>query len=60
MRTGLFIQKIENYQNICEVNDLSIKGEHNIQNSLAVINVAMNIGIDPNVLKEALKNFQGC
>jgi UDP-N-acetylmuramoylalanine--D-glutamate ligase len=45
--------------NICEITNLPIKGEHNIQNSLAVINVAINIGIDPTGIKEALKTFKG-
>ena len=45
--------------NICEVKNLSLKGEHNIQNSLAVINVAINIGINPNGIKQSLKSFKG-
>jgi UDP-N-acetylmuramoylalanine--D-glutamate ligase len=44
---------------ICHINDLSIKGEHNIQNSLAVINVAMNIGIKPDQIKKSLETFKG-
>lgn len=45
--------------NICEIKKLPIKGEHNIQNSLAVINVAINIGIDPKAISESLKTFKG-
>lgn len=45
--------------NICKVNELSIKGEHNIQNSLSVINVAMKIGISPEGIKNSLSTFKG-
>jgi UDP-N-acetylmuramoylalanine--D-glutamate ligase len=44
---------------ICNVNDLSLKGEHNLQNSLAVINIAKNIGIENNSLTSALASFEG-
>lgn len=44
---------------ICKVNELSIKGEHNIQNSLSVINVAMKIGVSPEGIKNSLSNFKG-
>jgi len=46
-------------QDICKVSDLSLRGEHNIQNSLAVINVVMNIGLDPESVKQALGSFKG-
>jgi len=47
------------FSDICTISDLSLKGEHNMQNSLAVINVAMNIGIHPEQIKNALSNFEG-
>ncbi|MEE9429844.1 MAG: UDP-N-acetylmuramoyl-L-alanine--D-glutamate ligase [Melioribacteraceae bacterium] len=48
-----------NVTEICNVDDLSLKGEHNLQNALAVINVAMNIGIDTELIKIGLMTFQG-
>jgi UDP-N-acetylmuramoylalanine--D-glutamate ligase len=47
-----------NVTEICNIDDLSLKGEHNLQNALAVINVAMNIGIDAEVIKIGLMTFQ--
>ena len=44
---------------ICKLNELSLKGEHNIQNSMAVINVAMNLGISPEGIKKSLSTFKG-
>lgn len=44
---------------ICKVEELDLKGEHNLKNSMAVINVAMNIGIQPEVIKNAFKSFKG-
>lgn len=47
------------FNDICKRSELSLKGEHNLLNSLAVINIAMNIGIEPEVIKKALGNFKG-
>ncbi len=44
---------------ICKIDELSLKGEHNIMNSMAVINVAMNIGIEQEVIKNAFQSFKG-
>ena len=43
------------FNEICKVDELSLRGEHNIQNSLAVINIAMNLGIGVDKLKYSLK-----
>ena len=44
---------------ICGADDLSIKGEHNIANSLAVLIVAKKIGIPNENIKNAFSNFPG-
>lgn len=44
---------------IINEDDLSIKGEHNIQNVLASVCVAKIIGIDNETLKKALIEFKG-
>ncbi len=66
LRYGSFVDEDwivfnENYETteICNVKDLALKGEHNLQNSLAAINVAMNIGIDVDSIKKGLSNFRG-
>lgn len=48
-----------NEEEVCNVEDLSIKGEHNLMNAMSVITVAMNMGIHLEVIKEALKTFKG-
>lgn len=38
---------------------LSMFGKHNIQNALAAISVGVHMGISEDVIKKALKNFEG-
>ena len=38
---------------------LALGGEHNISNSLAVIALGLELGINLDIIKETLKNFQG-
>ncbi len=42
-----------------ETFELQVPGEHNIENSLAAISVAQEIGVSIEVIKEALKSFKG-
>lgn len=44
---------------ICKTNEISLLGEHNLQNTLSVVNVSMNMGIDPGDIKMALGTFSG-
>jgi len=44
---------------ICNTTELALKGEHNLQNAMAVINVAMRIGINQDIIKHSLMNFKG-
>ena len=43
----------------CKVSDIFIKGEHNIQNAMAVIIVAKIFNLDNEKILEALKSFKG-
>ncbi len=38
---------------------LNMMGEHNVQNALAAISVALHLEISPETIKQALANFQG-
>jgi UDP-N-acetylmuramoylalanine--D-glutamate ligase len=51
--------KHKNTQYICRKSDLALKGEHNVQNSLAVINAAIHIGLTPEEISLGLSNFLG-
>ncbi len=66
LRYGSFVDEgwivfNENYETteICNVKTLSLKGEHNLQNSLATVNVAMNVGIEAELIKKSLSDFKG-
>ncbi len=43
----------------CKVSDIFIKGEHNIQNAMAVIIAAKIFNLDNDKILEALKSFKG-
>lgn len=44
---------------ICEVADLKIPGDHNVENALAAVAVSYFAGIDVETIKETLENFKG-
>ncbi|PID58158.1 MAG: UDP-N-acetylmuramoyl-L-alanine--D-glutamate ligase [Ignavibacteriae bacterium] len=46
-------------QDICKVSELFLKGEHNLQNTMAVICVAKTIGLKNENIKKALGTFKG-
>lgn len=43
----------------CSVNDINLKGEHNIANAMAVITIAKLFDADNKKIKEALSSFKG-
>jgi len=43
----------------CKTSDIFIKGDHNIQNAMAVIIAAKNFNLDDNKIIDALKSFKG-
>lgn len=55
----LLFSRDGNYEEICNVSNLSLRGEHNLQNSLAVVNITMNLGIEIESIKNALQSFKG-
>ncbi len=48
-----------NVQTIIAVNDISIKGEHNLQNAMAAVLAAQLVGVKSAYIKSTLKNFKG-
>ena len=44
---------------IMDVDDLSLKGEHNVFNALFAISIAKLMGVDNSIIIDALKNFKG-
>ncbi len=46
-------------EQLCSRDDISLKGEHNLQNALAVIAVAKLLNADVDKMRTALKSFKG-
>jgi UDP-N-acetylmuramoylalanine--D-glutamate ligase len=46
-------------EEVCKVSDLSLKGEHNLYNSLAVVCVLKLMGIDNEKIRKSLNSFPG-
>lgn len=44
---------------ICAVNDIKIKGGHNVENALAACAVAYIVGVRPDAITKVLKTFSG-
>ena len=52
--------KIRNLESsIVNIQEISIKGEHNVQNSMAAVIAAELVGVTPAFLKSTLRNFKG-
>lgn len=44
---------------VCRIDELSLRGEHNLSNSLAVITVAKILGVSDENIKKSLSTFSG-
>ncbi|SHK38596.1 UDP-N-acetylmuramoyl-L-alanine--D-glutamate ligase [Paramaledivibacter caminithermalis] len=54
------VVKINNHKEIiCNANDIYISGKHNLENALAAVAFATNLGIKREVIKYTLMNFKG-
>ncbi len=48
-----------NEAGIIDVSQISIKGEHNLQNAMAATLIAQSMGVSPAYIRSTLKNFKG-
>lgn len=55
----LIIRKNKNEYKICSINDLKIKGMHNIQNVLAASLCAFVYGVNTKIIRNAVTKFSG-
>lgn len=44
---------------ICNINDIKIIGDHNLENVLAAASISYFAGIEPSIIKKAIKSFNG-
>lgn len=59
-KNGLLITRFAGTETpIIAVNDISIKGEHNLQNAMAAVVAAQIMGVTPAYIKSTLRNFKG-
>jgi len=47
------------HSEVIDINDIFIKGKHNVQNSMAAILAAKAFGVTNDVISDTLKNFKG-
>jgi len=60
LKGNKIISKKNNSENFsCTTDDITIRGEHNVANAMAVIIIAKIFELDSEGLKKALKSFQG-
>jgi len=46
-------------ERICGIDELFIKGTHNVENALAAVAVAVGFGVPLNIIRQVLTNFKG-
>ena len=54
-----FTDNASNKRSIIKNIELSMIGNHNVQNALAAISISLTLGISSNIIKTALKSFAG-
>lgn len=59
MNNGIFINDNESVIPICRIEEMVIKGSHNIQNALAAAALSYFMGVDVVSIAETLKSFGG-
>ena len=47
------------HREICSVDEIRIRGEHNLDNALAATAIAVAMGVAPEVIRESLREFGG-
>nr|WP_315022624.1 UDP-N-acetylmuramoyl-L-alanine--D-glutamate ligase [uncultured Aminipila sp.] len=55
----VIINDAGNLITLCRADELKIPGSHNLENALAAAAISYFAGIDPSVISDTLKNFQG-
>jgi len=56
---GKIIANIDKKQEICNLDELNIMGEHNLENTMAAVAVAVVSGIPSEKIREAIRKFKG-
>jgi len=60
VENGMLVTRMgEEKHSIISVDEISIKGEHNLQNAMAATLTAQLVGVTPAYIKSTLKNFKG-
>lgn len=66
LENGIYVEKEVIYErlettpnSICKTSDIKIKGDHNLENSLAAIAAALIMGIEKDQIAKTLKSFPG-
>ncbi len=55
----IIFQDNSDQKEICDLNDIKLRGGHNIGNVLAAVGAVVAYGIKPEKIREAIKNFKG-
>jgi UDP-N-acetylmuramoylalanine--D-glutamate ligase len=60
VRRGILTTVLDGKEStIIDVSQISIRGEHNLQNAMAATLAAQSVGISPATIRSTLKNFKG-
>jgi len=59
IRNGRVIADIGGEVDICGVDEVKIRGDHNLDNIMAVAGISLVFGIEPTVIKEVVAGFTG-
>jgi UDP-N-acetylmuramoylalanine--D-glutamate ligase len=55
----IYLRDDERETVVCTLDDIQLRGDHNVRNVLAAITLADSVGIDPQAMRQAIRTFHG-
>ena len=55
----IYLRDGERETAVCTLDDIQLRGRHNVRNVLAAVALADSVGVDPRAMRQAIRTFQG-
>jgi UDP-N-acetylmuramoylalanine--D-glutamate ligase len=55
----IYLRDGERETAVCTLDDIQLRGRHNVRNVLAAVTLADSVGVDPQAMRQAIRTFHG-
>jgi UDP-N-acetylmuramoylalanine--D-glutamate ligase len=55
----IYLRDGERETAVCSLDDIQLRGRHNVRNVLAAVTLADSVGVDPQAMRQAIRTFHG-